>query len=61
MKLNLRLAGILIIFDTKPFGGLSVIFYGALFQLLPVKLPAIYSQVNDLSKATLKDINALEL
>ena len=61
MKLNLRVAEILIIFDTKPFGGLPVIFYGALFHLLPVKLSAICSQVNDLSKATLKDINALEL
>ena len=49
------------IFDvSKPFGGLSVIVCGDFYQLPPVNAPAIYYQL-DSKKATVKDINGLEL
>ena len=57
-QINLRLIEIFGV--NKPFGGLSVIVCGDFYQWSPVNLPAIYSQL-DLRKATVKDINGLEL
>ena len=57
-QINLRLIEI---FDVnKPFGRLSVIVCGDVYQFPPVNPPVIYCQF-DLRKATVKDINDLEL
>ena len=57
-QINLQLIEIFGV--NKPFGGQSVIVCGHVYQLPPVNLPAIYSQL-DLRKVTVKDINGLEL
>ena len=44
----------------KPFGRLSGIVCGDVYQLPLITSPAIYSQF-DFKKATVKDINGLEL
>ena len=57
-QINLRLMEIFGV--NKPFGGLSVIVYGDFNKFPHVNPPVIYSQF-ELKKATVKDINDLEL
>ena len=57
-QINLRLIEIFGV--NKPFGGLSVIVYGDFNKFPHVNQPVIYSQF-ELKKATVKDINDLEL
>ena len=57
-QINLRLIEIFGV--NKPFGGLSVIVYSDFNKFPHVNPPVIYSQF-ELKKATVKDINGLEL
>ena len=57
-QINLRLIEIFGV--NKPLGWLSVIVCGDFYQMPAVNPPASYSQF-DLKKATVKDINGLEL
>ena len=46
--------------NDAPFGGLSVIVFGDLYQLPPVNPPAIYSRKN-YNNMSMKDLNVLHL